>query len=327
MFTKLITLLTALPITIALSGNAEALGVSKAAKERSTLCESLKKIKDPNDKRRTLLKFCDRTTFHCTTHRKGGLFGKVNGVCDDPNLCKDSTLYKACEQQCVINRERDGIKDKKSEQIKGKLASCPVNPKVLGKPDEYTGQAPKDIAPPQQQSPIIAPIPEDIAPPVEQSQQDDSMTRSRKRSTSMVQQQPPVIDPTPENVETAPVDQSSSIPVPPPMTEPGMIPPPPMIKPSGKQQDLLSQIREGKQLKKSSETPTPKGEDGRQDLLSQIREGKQLKKASERVLPEGKEPTKNDLFSSLQKRMGEIRKDVAPDDEEDSQDENSEDWD
>lgn len=124
--------LSAIPIVMTLNlSPAEA--VSKdAANRKSSICQVYKGSYNPssgiteaewNMRKNKLLPFCDGTTFHCTTHRKGGIFGMVQGVCNAKDLCKDQVLYDACKEQCINNRRVDD----KTTKIKAQLAACPVS--------------------------------------------------------------------------------------------------------------------------------------------------------------------------------------------------------
>ena len=346
MFTKMITMLTALPITLALSGNVNALGVSDAAKARKEFCNELAKIKDPKDPNYILKQFCDRTTFHCTTHRKGGIFAPVKGVCDDPNLCKNPIIREACESQCLDKRSSMlGGQDKKTEKIKEKLTTCPVDQKLLGKTQQPGQEIP--VSPSrrdsmiQQQPSVISPVPMVEEPMVQQPQRRDSMVGSRRNS--MIQQQPSVISPVPmveepmvqqpqrrdSMVGSMTQEQSSFTQPPPPpplMTNPGMVPPPPSLPPEGYKPKPVVGVQGVKTQQQQPKVQTPETSQP-QDLLSAIRKGHQLKKAEDRVLPEPKVTPQKDMgammFNAMEERRKAMKLDEKDDEEEDN---NNDDW-
>jgi hypothetical protein len=171
MFTKMMMLFTALPLTLALCSDANAVG-SKAAQARKSICADIKNIKDKNDPRLRLKPFCDGTTLHCTTHARGGigLLGKIEGVCDHPRLCTDMFLYNTCKEQCLDARtDQHGINDEKSKKIKAALDKCPIGitPPTQTKPlvQRPTSALPTYIAPPTDLPPeYIPPPPTDLPP-------------------------------------------------------------------------------------------------------------------------------------------------------------------
>ena len=124
MIKKVMLSFATIPLAVALClSSANAIGVSEDAQKRSAdVCKAIKSKKVQTEEDKKLLAFCDGTTFHCTTHRKGGIFGMVKGVCDSPDLCKDATLRQACQTYCVDNRRTDD----KTRKITEKLAVCPV---------------------------------------------------------------------------------------------------------------------------------------------------------------------------------------------------------
>lgn len=353
------TLLTALPITLALCGNADALGVSDAAKARKEFCKHLATIKDPKDPQYVLKQFCDSTTFHCTTHRKAGLFGQVKGVCDDPNLCKNPVIREACESQCLNARSGGfGIEDAKSKKIEEKLTTCSVQPGMLDKAKQPTQettstspskrgsltQSQPSVVPPQmpvmeeptvyhaqpsRRGSMIQPQPSIVPPPVPvmeeptvdhvQPSRRDSMVGPRRGS--MIQPQAPSMT-APGTLMPPPPPMAmpeDTIPTPPSMTLPGAVPPPPPLPPAG-YKPKASIVAPN--IKPQQEQLKPQAPIMSQpiDLLDQIREGKPLKKSSDRILAEPKQQ-EEDMFSSLKKNMDSRYAAIHGDNENDDEDE------
>ncbi|WP_198027097.1 WH2 domain-containing protein [Candidatus Paracaedibacter symbiosus] len=371
------TLLTAVPLTLALCSGAGAIGVSNAAKERKSICAELAGVNDKNDPRYVLKEFCDRTTFHCTSHGRGGvgLFGKVKGVCDDPRLCTNEQIKKACQEQCVDARSgKFGIKDKKSEDIEKKLNQCPMKPgmaavvepvaprrnSMINQPRGSMMMQRPSITPPQAPSVLMdMPGSEVQMQPGQPVVQEAPVMPSRRdsigRRGSVMMPSPYV--PAQKTVEDSVVSEMESqpsldfVPPPPPVMQqvaPLAPPPPPMgykparqggssiaanqaypQVPQANQQmmsqpdNLLSQIRGGKQLRKPAEQPigAPQAGNSRDDLLAAIRQGKKLNSSQERQLKEQPQTAGEfDLGSALKKRFegvnGNYEDDAAEDDED-----------
>ena len=216
MFKKIIMLFTALPLTLALCSEAHAIG-SDAAKARKSICDEIKTIKDKNDPRLRLKPFCKGNTLHCTTHARGGIgiLGKVEGVCDDPRLCTDMLFYDTCQEQCLDERtDKFGINDKKTEEIKKKIAACQTKFGSLGtKTPQSTGPSPQPtLQPPKNTPPQYIPPPQDVPPP------------------------PSDIVPPPQDVPPPPLD----------------IVPPPSTNSENQQPSLLDQIRNNNKVLKNS---------------------------------------------------------------------------
>lgn len=154
-------LFTAFPLTMALCNEANAV-VSDAAKARKSICADIKNIKDTNDVRLKLKPFCNGTTLHCTTHSRGGigLLGRVQGVCDHPNLCSEKIFYDTCKEQCLDERTNTfGINDDKSKKIKAALEKCSVKITPLAsKETQSTAQLPQYTSPPPMDTPLLPPM-------------------------------------------------------------------------------------------------------------------------------------------------------------------------
>uniref|UniRef100_A0AAY5K4M1 WASP like actin nucleation promoting factor b n=1 Tax=Esox lucius TaxID=8010 RepID=A0AAY5K4M1_ESOLU len=150
----------------------------------------------------------------------------------------------------------------------------------------------------------------------------------------------PQAPPPPPPPSSAPAGMGSGAPPPPPPPPPPPGPPPPPILPeadggggAGKPSALLSQIREGAQLKKVDQKERPVSTNtGRDGLLEQIRQGKQLKAVTD--TPEsGGPPTPSAgivgaLMEVMQKRSKAIHSSDDDDDDDEEEDfEDDDEWD
>ena len=269
-------LFTALPLTLALCSEANAIG-SDASKARKSICDEIKTIKDKNDPRLRLKPFCKGSTLHCTTHARGGIgiLGKVEGVCDDPELCTNTLIYDTCKKQCLDERtDKFGINDKKTEEIKKKIAACQTKFGSLGtKTPQSTGSSPQPTPqPPKNTPPQYIPPPLDTPPPPPQ-----------------MDVPPPPLDTPPPPQMDVPPPPLDIVPPPPPLD---IVPPPPLdIVPPPPQMDVPP--------------PSTNSENQQPSLLDQIRNNnKVLKNSNDRKLNDKKEDEESpDITTALQKAI------------------------
>lgn len=330
MLKKMLTLLTALPLTLALCGQASAIGLSDAAKGRKPLCAEVAAIKNKADPRYVLNEFCDKITksFHCTDGKRAGLF-KYKGACDDPRICTNPVIQQACQEQCIDNR---GIQDDKSRKISANLGKCRVQPATPPQraPSFSSQMDPMTVAPQQAQR---TPSMRQVAPPPmapQQAQRAPSM--SNGRPGSMVGQQPVMANPTyappppPPPMPTNGYPKSRIAPVAPqPMMEeevtnpematppatytefepvakgpssviippaPPAPPPPPMN--ANRQVVRAPAQNPSIQAQARADAELAQGPNPRDGLLDQIRQGRELKKVEKQDTP--KEP---DLLAQI----------------------------
>ncbi|XP_022071340.2 WASP like actin nucleation promoting factor b isoform X2 [Acanthochromis polyacanthus] len=152
----------------------------------------------------------------------------------------------------------------------------------------------------------------------------------------------PVVPPPPPPPPSSSAPSSTGAPPPPPPPPPPPGPPPPAPPPSmeanggdgGNKSALLSQIREGTQLKKVEQKERPvSSSTGRDALLDQIRQGIQLKSRDENTDSAPSTPAPSAgivgaLMEVMQKRSKAIHSSDEDDDDEDDEDfEDDDEWD
>ncbi|XP_047245409.1 WASP like actin nucleation promoting factor b isoform X2 [Girardinichthys multiradiatus] len=144
----------------------------------------------------------------------------------------------------------------------------------------------------------------------------------------------PVAPPPPPPPPSSAPSSNGGPPPPPPPPPPGP-PPPPSVEANGGEgkSALLSQIREGAQLKKVDQKERPVSTGGRDALLDQIRQGFQLKTRDDNSEPAPADaaPTAGivgALMAAMQKRSKAIHSSDDDDDDEDDEDfEDEDEWD
>lgn len=304
-------------------------------KREKKLCVELEKIKDKNDPRYVLKSFCDKTTFHCTSHGRGdvklfgqrvfgkNLLGKTNagkkviddkilgeviGVCDDPRLCENEILLKACQEQCLdLRSDKLGVKDKKSKNIRSKIDQCKVKKDALKKPIEKKPSSQKKEGEQFQEPEKDFLDEEQKEGSSDHNKAADEFAISPHEQTDMPDVNP-VVDPTPptgipsddigdDNARESEAPFMGAVPPPPP--------PPPAPAP-------------GKNVGGEDFSSRTKAQTS-EDLLAEIRSGTKLRKSSERDANKGGEKKADNLMGNLAGELAKRRAAITDDSEDDDQ--------